>query len=361
MERLYKNKPYKGKKGNIKKKIIISVVILFIVLFVIPMTITYFTHNYHFGKRIVHQNNYYEYLSTLNPNFTKEIVTFESDEGQILEGAFYSQSDNLNPKGLLVLVHGMGVNNENYLGEIEYLTKENYLVFSFNNTGVDKSEGEDLKGLIQAPIDLSYALNYLYDLEIYNDMPNILIGHSWGGFSVATVSQIGLEREVDGIVTLAGFWQNINVIEDIAHYYVGDIIKPLVPYLTLYEKFVFGENADLNGVDGLNSTNAPVLMMHSKDDIIVNFESNFEYYKEEFESNERFTFIEYSDAGHKLTINYDSYNKIHDIMHHQMELDENDEHYIELEEERLSLITDFNYDVMNNIVNFCDDIVENYD
>lgn len=352
------NKNNNSKNNNNKKKyVIIGILMIFIV---IPMIITYFTHNYHFGKRIVHENNYYAYLTELNPNFTREEITFSSNEQQMLGGAFHYQEDSGNPKGLIIWVHGMGVNYENYLGEIEWLTRQGYTVFSYNNTGVDTSEGEDLKGLIQAPIDLKHALEYVNSLEIYNDIPNILIGHSWGGFSVATVSMLGIPREVDGIVTLAGFWRNINVIEDIAKYYVGDVVTLLVPYLTFYERCLFGEYSYLNGVEGLQSTTAEVMIIHSKDDIIVSFDNNFMYYKSFFENDERFTFVGYDTAGHKLSINKASYDRIHDIMHHQIELEQTDSHYIELEQERLNLITDFNYDVMDKILDFCNNIVLNY-
>lgn len=323
------------------------------------MSITYFTHQYHFGKRIVHQNQYYSFLSQENPEFTRHIAHFTSNEGNQLEGAFFYQESLQQPKGLLVWVHGMGVNYENYLGEIQFLTQQGFLLFAYNNTGVDTSEGESLKGLTQAPLDLQSALFYLNEIEILQklDLPLILIGHSWGGFSVATVSQLPLPREVDGIVTLAGFWRNINVIEDIANYYVGDVISLLVPYLALYERYLFAENAELNGISGLENTNAPVLMFHSEDDVVVNFQNNFLYYENYFKDNPRFTFHSYENAGHKLTINKESYNRIHDIMHHQMELEETDPHYLELEEERLSLILDFNQDIMGKILDFCNEIV----
>ncbi len=344
-------------KSKTKTKSKIIIIILLLVFLVIPMLITYFTHNYHFGKRVYHENNYYEYLNSLNSDFIQEEVKFLNNDNILLGGGFYYQKDIVNPKALVIWVHGMKVNYANYLAEIEWLTKQGYVVFSYNNTGVDTSEGDDLKGLIQAPIDLQSALNYIYSLETYNDIPNILIGHSWGGFSVSTVSSLELPRPVDGIITLAGFWRNINVIEDIATYYVGDIVGLLVPYLTFYERCLFGENSYLNGVDGLKSSNAPVMIIHSKDDNVVSFDNNYLYYKTQFYNDDRFTFIEYTNAGHKLTINKDSYDRIHDIMHHQMELNKTDLHYIELEEERLSLITDFNLDVMYNILEFCDNIV----
>ncbi len=334
-----------------------SIVIL-IIFFIIPSIITVFTHNYYFDKRINHKNNYYEYLSGLNQDFIKENVSFVSNNGQELHGAFYSQKGNDTPKGLIIWVHGMFLNHENYLAEIEWLTRENYVVFSYDNTGVDDSEGDSLVGLSQAPIDLSYALNHLHENEIYSGIPHILIGHSWGGFAVSSVYELPVSYEVDGIISLAGFWQNINVIEDIASNHIGNFVVFMHPALMLYEYMLFGENSSLDGISGLSNLEAPVLMIYSVDDEVVDFDGNYTVFKEYFENNPRFTFKEYQDAGHKLTIKAESYDKIHDIMHHQLEYSEDSGEFITLEEERHSLILDFNLDVMNDILNFCNNICQ---
>lgn len=343
-----------------KKKITIIALVAILILVIIPVGITVGTHYYYFGTRISHSNDYFDYLSGKNPNFEKEPVQFVSNEGQMLSGGFYKQSETIEPKGLIVWAHGMGVNHENYLGEIEYMTKEGYVVFSYDNTGVEYSEGESLHGLIQAPLDLQKALEYVYDLEIYNDMPNILIGHSWGGFSVASVSGLELPREVDGIVSLAGFWKNTNAIEDIVKGRIGDVVSVVTPYLTMYEKLIFKDNASINALDGLKESTGDVLIIHSVEDSVVLFENNYEVYEKIFGDSDRFTFIEYDGAGHKLTINKSSYNRIHDIMHDQHHYDVESEEYIELNDERLSLIEDFNEDVMGNIVEFCEMIVAKY-
>ncbi len=256
------------------KKVCISIIILVVILFIVPMIITIVTYNYHFNKRINHDNNYYEYLTFNNPNFTKTEVSFLSNENQRLYGSFYYDKNIINPKGLIIWVHGMGVSHENYLAEIEWFTKEDYLVFSYDNTGVENSEGKSLKGLTQAPIDLQHALKYVATLELDN-LPIILVGHSWGGFSVATVSELDIPIEVDGIVTLAGFWRNINVITDIAKIYVGDVVDLLKPYLIFWEQLIFKENSNINGINGLHSTDAQVLIIHSTDDPIVRHSTNY--------------------------------------------------------------------------------------
>ncbi len=347
------------KLKNLKKKISIILAVILVVLVVIPTIATIVTHKYYFDKRINHKNNYFEYITSINEDFIKEDVYFTSDDGQELHGAFYSQEGNDDPKGLIIWVHGMFLNHENYLVEIEWLTKQNYVVFSYDNTGVDDSEGESLKGLAQSPIDLSYALSYLYDNDIYQDIPNILVGHSWGGFAVSSVYELDIPYEVDGIVSLAGFWQNVNVIEDIARNHVGFAVSLMHLPLVVYEYSIFGENSSLDGITGLSNIDAPVLIIHSEDDEVVAFEQNFNVYKDAFSENERFTLIEYTDAGHKLTVKKESYDQIHDIMHHQLEYSEDSEKFQELEDIRHSLITDLNLDVMNDILDFCNAICEN--
>lgn len=341
---------------KMKNKIIISFIVLALFFVVLPISVTVVAHNYYFGNRIEHSNSYYDYLYNLDNTFVKEETSFKSNNGQNLAASFYSSSDFVDYKGLIVWVHGMGVNHENYLSEIHSLTNVGYVVFSYDNTGVNKSEGDSLIGLSQSVIDLHHASIYLNSLNKYNDIKNILIGHSWGGYAVTSVSSLDLPRSYDAIISLAGFNRNINVINDILENHIGVFTKLLIPYLNIYEQFIFGDASNLNGIDGLKSSNGEVLIIHSADDDVVLFENNYEVFKEEFYEDDRFTFIEYENAGHKLTINYESYIRIHDIMHHQVKLDPNSEHYIELENERLSLITDFNNDVMKNIIEFCNSI-----
>lgn len=343
-----------------KKKILISISILTIIFIIIPMSITVFLHNSHFDKRVVHQNNYYAFLSERNPDFMKSPATFTSNIGQELSGAFYYKNGITQPRALIVWLHGMSVNHENYLAEIDVLTNEGYLVFAYDSTGVSGSEGESLKGLTQAPIDLQYALNYLDTLDALDDYPCILIGHSWGGFAVASVSALAVDKKIDGIISLAGFWRNINVIEDIGKTYVGDFISLLVPYLSIYERILFGEDSTLDGIKGLQATDAPVLLLHSKDDLVVTYDANFVEYKKEFGDNPRFTFIEYEDAGHKLTITQKAYDRVHDIMHDQAKIDPNSEEFATIDAEKLTLIDDFNEAVMADILSFCYEISETH-
>ncbi len=346
----------KKEKTTKKKHWLPLLGLVFFVL--IPFAITYFTHHYHFGTRVQYDTGYYPYLQEKYPEFARTSVNFHSKDGELLEGSFFYQEEAKEAKALIVWSHGMKVSYENYLGEIHRLTEEGYVVFGYSNTGVNLSSGDSLKGLSQAPFDLQSALYHLEEYPEFAELPLILIGHSWGGFAVATAQQLELPRPVDGIITLAAFWRNINVIDDIASYYVGNVMSLLVPYLTIYEWFLFGADSQLQGIEGLASSTCPVLMIHSRDDVIVRYDNNFLEYQAYFGNDPRFTFSTYDTAGHTLTLSQDSYDQIHDISHHQMDHDPDSPEFLALQEERLALIEDYNPDVMAEIFSFCERIVE---
>jgi len=343
-----------------KKKWIVLGCFLVVAFLIVPMTVVHILHSTYFGERVVDDNNYYEYFSNQDTGFLKIDSSFHSDEEQILTGGFYYYDETTAPKGLVVWVHGVGVSHENYLPEIQQLSQSGYLVFSYDSTGVNNSQGDSLKGLTQGAIDLQYALAHLDTIVQVADLPCILIGHSWGGFSVATVPALPLDKDVDGIVSLAGFWKNINIISDIGKKFVGNIAAVLVPYLSVYEYVLFQEDSFLDGIYGLSATDAQVLMIHSIDDDIVQYDTNFQIYKEIFSSDPRFRFHTYENAGHKLTVDQESCDRIYDINYAQTEMDKTSGIYAQLSEERLTLIDDLNETVMDDILSFCDEIARNH-
>ena len=75
-----------------------------------------------------------------------EEYTFESDKGQKLAGyKYYRETE---PKGVVVLAHGFGGGGHNsYMNIADYFTTCGYVVFAYDATGNDKSEGEEVGGL----------------------------------------------------------------------------------------------------------------------------------------------------------------------------------------------------------------------
>ena len=125
-------------------------------LFVVPFCGAAVMYEQVFGKRTKISD------SPLLPKFEdfsdmdRRQVRFPSNRGQMLTGYVYSarEGGDTNPKGLVVLSHGLGGGHSSYLYEIDYFVGQGYDVFAYDNTGCYESEGEDMVGLVQSCIDL---------------------------------------------------------------------------------------------------------------------------------------------------------------------------------------------------------------
>lgn len=327
------------------------------ILNVVPVVATAVMYSNTFGKRINFDNKYFEYIQRYNKKIKRNPINFKSNKGQTLKGYFYRSESQVKPKALIIYAHGMGVNHENYISEINYLVESNYVVFSYDNTGVNSSEGKNIKGLTQAVIDLKYALAHIEKLEDVDGLKKILIGHSWGAYAVSAVHNYrNINLKIDGIIALAGFERNQTILK----YRMGEkfnkISKILMPYVGMYQYAKFGRKFKMSGVRGLKQTDAKVLIIHSKDDVDVPFNNYLKYYKA-FKNNDRFTFVTYEDAGHRLTLLPEAISQIKSLEKKQS-LTSDPIEIKKLESAKYKNLTKFNYQVLRDITLFLNDILE---
>lgn len=107
-----------------------------------------------------------------------------SNNGNGLAGYRYYRKG-LKPKGLVVISQGLGVGGQQiYMDTASYLTKHGYMVFAFDVTGVDESEGKSINGTQQGVIDLDHDIKYIEKDKTMSRYPLVLFGHSWGGYCV---------------------------------------------------------------------------------------------------------------------------------------------------------------------------------
>ena len=127
--------------------------------------------------------------------------SFISKRGHLLKGNFYSYPD-CKPDCLIVFEHGMGNGHNSYFGEIELLCKNGYLVYSYDHTGCNKSEGEHIHGLSGSLSDLDDCINALVS-KGYTEEQISVIGHSWGGFSSLNI--LKHHPNLHSVVAMSGF------------------------------------------------------------------------------------------------------------------------------------------------------------
>lgn len=229
--------------------------------------------------------------------------TFESDKGQKLAGYKYYRDNE--PKGVVVMAHGFGGGGHNdYMGIADYFTTCGYVVFAYDATGNDKSEGYEVGGLPQGVIDLDYALRFVESSEEFSGLPIMLWGHSWGAYSVGSV--LAFHPEVKAAVMVSGFDKSADMIEFQGREMAGDAVDFILPYINKIEEEKFGKYASASCIEGFEKSDTAVMIVHSRDDSIVPYANSFQKFYDKYNGDPRFEFVSFEDKGHNYICCSDS-------------------------------------------------------
>lgn len=278
-----------------RKAILISIIctVVGIPLIIIPL-VTVIVYETIFGARY-ETASWLEFSVSDYEGLCVERSDFYEDNGTQIAGYKYSRTGEA-AQGVVIVAHGLGGGGHNrYMPFIDYFTRNGYYVFTYDVKGNDNSEGRSVEGLPQGVIDLNLAIEHAQGE--YGELPIMLFGHSWGAYSVGNV--LALHPEVKGAVIVAGFNESEDMLLCHSKRYVGALTEVLFPYVELYERIKFGsELSSLSALDGLKSTEARIMIVHSKDDETVPVEYGYDKFYNEFANNERFEFVLYEDKGH---------------------------------------------------------------
>ena len=192
-------------------------------------------------------------------------VTFPSGNNS-LTGYLYGEE---NTKGLVIVSHGLGFGAEDYLAQTLYFVDHGWRVFAFNNTGTYSSQGKSQKGLPQSALDLDAALTYVENEPSLNKMPVMLFGHSWGGYAVAAV--LNFNHKVNAVASVSGFNSPNELLLEEAKRELGFFGYIEYPFLVSYQSWIFGDNARLSAVNGINKSNTPIMIIHGTADESISF------------------------------------------------------------------------------------------
>ncbi len=263
--KLLKNKQQKGIRF-----IGLSIVGVIVLFSIISMVIVMVVYNNQFLRVERHDTSVsailrYEDLEEMYP---RELVTFDSGKNQ-LQGYVYGLDQD---QGLVVVAHGIGGGADSYLPQITYFVDKGWRVFAYDSTGSFDSEGKSTKGFPQALLDIDAALTYINDQEEFDSLSIMLFGHSWGGYAVTNV--LHYEYDIDGVVSISGANSPMEMIIEQGQRMMGAFIHVQYPYLWLYQRILFKEEASLNAVDAINKSDTPVLIIHGENDEMISYDGS---------------------------------------------------------------------------------------
>ncbi len=204
----------------------------------------------------------------LQNDYPRRLINFNSGIN-VLQGYIYGDD---HEKGRIVVVHGLGGGADSYLPQITYFVDQGWRVFTYDATGSFASEGKSTKGFPQALIDLDAALTYISGQAEFKDLPLLLFGHSWGGYAVANI--LHFDHNIAGVVSVSGVNSPMEIILEQGERMMGAFIKIQRPFLWLYNRLLFGKIATFNGVDAINNSQVPVLIIHGTEDDTVLYEGS---------------------------------------------------------------------------------------
>lgn len=197
--------------------------------------------------------------------YDRAVVAFESGQNT-LAGYIYGQEHD---KGLVVIVHGRAAGAEDYLAETLYFVDQGWRVFAYDGTGSYESEGQSTRGLPQAALDLEAALAYIEQDDALGGLPVMLYGHSWGGFAVTAV--LNHSDVASAVASVSGFNSSDELLFEQMHRMMGPLVYLEYPFAWAYQTTLFGAAARLSAVDGINCSDAQVMIIHGQEDESISY------------------------------------------------------------------------------------------
>ncbi len=337
---------------------IISAIIILLFIVALFMLAIVILNSAGVNKRCEGDENL-KYLKAKNfDNLNALPINFKSDKGQTLNGFLYSSAKVDSYKGLIVFSHGMGAGHLAYTTEINYFAQKGYMVLAYDNTGTCTSEGKKIKGFAQGIVDLKHALDFVKNREDLRDLSVLLVGHSWGAYSVSNVSALNPDVEIKGIVAFSPFNSMNKLIRDVAKQKTKLNLSILSPFFDIINFVRFGKAGILRSCDSINSSSIPTLVMHGGNDMQVTLKNSPVGKKHKIQDNPNARTILYESKYHNVYLAKDAEQYLNDTFAKIESLGKNSPEAYEIYQNiDYTLITKEDLSVMETVSTFLEECV----
>lgn len=334
---------------------LIAIIIICIILFLIAFKLMSLTG---INKRCEGDENLKYFKAKSFDNLNAHPISFKSDKGQALNGFLYSSAKSESYKALIVFSHGMGAGHLAYTTEINYFAQKGYIVLAYDNTGTCESEGAKIKGFAQGIIDVKYALDFVKSREDLKDMPLILMGHSWGAYSVCNAPAIATDIDIKGIIAFSPFNSMNKLIRDVAKTKTKLDLSILSPFFDFINLVKFGKVGILRTCNTINDNSIPTLVMHGGNDMQVTVKNSPVGKPHKISDNENARVVLYESRFHNVYLAKDAEQYLNDTFAKIETLGKNSpEAYEVYQNIDYALITKEDLNVMETVTTFIEECI----
>lgn len=264
--------------------------------------------NAYLGIRYDDNDTLYYFKHTDFEYLSQETFTFKSNGLDLMGYKYYNDSVSRNGK-LIVFFHGLGVGHVQYTSEIDYYTKQGYLVYTFDAQGSYNSQGEGLYYFTNYVKNGDDFISHIQVLRDYKSNKVIFMGHSLGAHSAVVLASLHKDK-VHKVVAFAPF-ENIEILlRDQISGSLNKLAYKLARQMAILEK----NNAEKYYLSALSAMNNDIetMVLFGDKDHILSYENNFLYFVNNLKDNKHKYFVTCKDRTHRPNLSleaskYDTY------------------------------------------------------
>lgn len=189
--------------------------------------------------------------------------------GVDLYGKLYYTDNVEDCKKLVIFVHGFGAGSSSYMTEIAHFAGKGKLVLAVDAFGCNNSAGSSIRGFYAGAEAVIAAYIGVNSDKRLKDMKKILVGHSWGAYSVLAASK---SVNVDGVVAMSAFDSPAKMVTTALKTTgtFGKLYAPFVyPFIALIFACRFGVNGNIKASKAIVKSGAKALLIHGEKDALV--------------------------------------------------------------------------------------------
>lgn len=250
--------------------IVVAAVAVFALIFTLGPAIL--IYNFAFGQR-QDKNPQFKYFTPEDFNLTVEHMPVRL-RGVELAANLYSVKPVGECERVVIFQHGFGAGSSSYMTEIAHFARQGFAVAAVDAYGCNNSAGKNIRGFYAGAEAVIAAYIGVNCDERLKNKPVVLVGHSWGAYSVLAASA---SVKADGVVALSGFNSPARCVCDMLKTTggLGRLYAPLVyGWIRLINFCKFGAKGNLSAAKAVEKSGVKALIIHGEKDGAVGFQNS---------------------------------------------------------------------------------------
>lgn len=247
--------------------LLIALAFLVLLITLATFSVTVLVYRIIFGTR-QDKNPLYKYFTAEDFGVIKEKFPVNCNGVELNSNIYRGQSVESCQK-VVIFAHGFGAGSASYTTEIAHFAKAGFVVIATDSYGCNGSAGSQIKGFYAGTQAVIATFEAVKADARFNGKKVVLVGHSWGAYSVLTA----LNRvRADGVVALSSFnkpaqctCDNLVKVGGVLRLYA----KILHANFWLINLFKFGAKGNLSAARTVEKSGVPALMIHGAKDGVV--------------------------------------------------------------------------------------------